>query len=87
MLWSMIYEYRYVQVTEDIESSCATNNNERISTYMDKNLVEDGRLPGQRTDKELVDQLHNGNKKVTQDCLPPVAESKEKGPFGFPYPL
>ena len=59
MLCATIYEYKSYDTETDVEAtSNGTNNNERISTYADRNLTEERRISMiQDNGKELIEKM------------------------------
>lgn len=71
MICAIVYEYRSLPSSKDIESSNVSNNNDKTNDFMDKNLNQERRISmGQENDQELIEKGAKQKENPTQrkDC-------------------
>lgn len=57
MVCATVYEYRSVSPVKDIESSSASNNNDKTNDFMDKNLNDERKIAmGPENGQELIEK-------------------------------
>lgn len=79
MLCATIYEYRTTPTQKDVEASNVSNNNDRLGSFVNKNLNQDRRISmGQDNGDELIEKG-----KDPQKDLPNHPKKDEKGGVVF----
>lgn len=77
MICATVYEYRSFSPVKDIESSSASNNNDKTNDFTDKNLNEDRRIAiVQENGQELIEK---GTLKQPQKETPVPRKDSDEG--------